>query len=254
MHSLGWGFTVSDGVTATLSVADAESTTVRFNDTRIDFPTVVEALSGLANIPFNVDLQSTLPLSSGFGLSGASAYASLLAAESLLRTGHTRSELAMMAHVAEVRNLTGLGDVCSQHIGGCLAKVRPGSPLNADRIDVNPQPIYWRYFSPIRTSEVLANKMRHKLINESADVSLETLAGMMRKSRQIRFSLLADIALGFATSSGLLADPSVKECISEARAAGGSASMIMLGNSVFSTTPFEKCNKTMLSQISAHVI
>ncbi len=254
MHSLGWGFTVAEGVTATLHPLDEDENKIEFNGSPIIFPTVAEALSELTDQRFHVDLRATLPLSSGFGLSGASTYAALIAADHLIEANRTRDELAMIAHVSEVRNLTGLGDVCSQHNGGCLVKTVPGNPLTATMIEVEPLPIYWRYFSPIRTSEVLSDQERHHQINEAADVALDTLAGILRRRRAVDFAQLTDVALGFATSSGLLVDPDVKNNISEARATGGSASMIMLGNAVFSTVPFEGSVKTTLAEHSAHLL
>ena len=130
MHSLGMGLTVSDGVVA--SVAHAERSAVRFNGEEIDFPTVVAALEKLTAEPLDVDIQSPLQLSGGFGLSGASSLAALWAADDLLSLGTEERELAMMAHVAEVENLTGLGDVCAQFHGGCLVKLTAGDPLAAD--------------------------------------------------------------------------------------------------------------------------
>ncbi len=253
MHSLGWGFTVEEGVTATVSLLDADETKVEFNGSPILFPTVAEALADLTCQRFHVDLLAQLPLSSGFGLSGASTYAALIAANELIQASRARDELALMAHIAEVKNLTGLGDVCSQHNGGCLMKTIAGNPLTATAIEVEPLPIFWRYFSPIRTSEILSDQQRHHQINEAADIALDTLTGILRRRRVVDFEKLTDIALGFATSSGLLMDRDVKRCISEARAAGGSASMIMLGNAVFSTVPFEGSIKTRLARHSARL-
>lgn len=254
MHSLGWGFTVSDGVTATLSVSNNQSTVIRFNGKQINFPTVADALATLSNTPIDVDIRASLPLSSGFGLSGASTYAALIAADELLRTDKTRDELALIAHVAEVKNLTGLGDVCAQHIGGCLVKRFPGDPLTATKINIEPMPIYWRYFSPISTREVLKDQKRHQQINQSADAALKAISEMLDEKKQIDFETLADIALSFATNSEFLTHPEVKRCVADARNAGGYASMIMLGNAVFSTVPFEGSTPTMLSETQAHAI
>jgi len=129
MHSLGMGLTVSDGVIA--NVRQAERTNVRFNEQDIDFPTVVSALGKLTPEPLEVELESSLQLSGGFGLSGASTLAALWAADDLLGLGNSERELTMMAHVAEVENLTGLGDVCAQFHGGCLVKLTAGDPLAA---------------------------------------------------------------------------------------------------------------------------
>ncbi len=254
MHSLGWGFTVSDGVNVKLTRPASNSTKVTFNDEPIDFPTVSSALDDLAEVNLNVDIASNLPLSSGFGLSGAATFAALIAADSLLDLGNSRDELAMIAHVAEVKNLTGLGDVCSQYNGGCLVKTTVGHPLVATTFNMPPTPVYWRYFSKIRTSEILADHERHTRINRAADEALTTIENAIQSNTTITFDELIVLALDFAQSSGLLMDDRVKNSIAQANANGGVATMIMLGNAVFSTAPFPGCTETMLSGTPAHLI
>jgi len=254
MHSLGWGFTVSDGVIVNLTRSTSNSTQVTFNDEPIDFPTVSSALHDLADTNLNVDIASNLPLSSGFGLSGAATFAALIAANKLLNLDRSRDQLAMIAHVAEVRNLTGLGDVCSQYNGGCLVKTTVGHPLGATTIDMPPTPVYWRYFGKIRTSEILADHERHSRINRAAEEALTTIEDAIQSNRTITFEELIALALDFAQSSGLLMDDRVKRSIDQANSNGGVATMIMLGNAVFSTAPFPGCTETMLSGTAAHLI
>ena len=254
MHSLGWGFTVTDGVNVKLTRTASDLTQVTFNNESINFPTVSSALHDLVDVNLNVDITSNLPLSSGFGLSGAATFAALIAANKLLNLGMSRDELAMIAHIAEVRNLTGLGDVCSQYNGGCLVKTTVGHPLAATTIDMPPTPVYWRYFGKIRTSEILADHERHSRINRAADEALTTIEDAIQSNRNITFEELIALALDFAQSSGLLMDDRVKNSIDRANANGGVATMIMLGNAVFSTVPFPGCIETMLSGTAAHLI
>ena len=254
MHSLGWGFTVSEGVEVEVRRSLGNATNVTFNGKPIEFPTVTSALDDLAPQPLTVDLQSQLPLSSGFGLSGAATYASLIAANHLLDLCRTRDDLAMVAHVAEVRNLTGLGDVCAQHNGGCLVKTVAGHPLAAHRFDMPATPVHWRYFGKIRTSEILADHDRHERINRSAEKALAEIEAAIERGNGITFPQLITLALGFAKSSGLLMDQRVEQAISQANANGGAATMIMLGNAVFSTAPFPGSTQTTLSNTAAHLV
>ena len=253
-HSLGWGFTVSDGVEVAVSQHDSGASVVDFNGERIEFPTVVDATRRLTDEPLSVDIRTKLPLSSGFGLSGASAFAACMATDALLGSGKSKFELASIAHVAEVENLTGLGDVCAQHIGGCLVKVAQGNPLDAVRIPLAPQPVYWRYFGAISTKEVLADDSSHSRINAAADAALETIAKLMQGDQSGLLNQLMDVALGFATSSGLLQDNRVKSGIAQARAAGGAATMIMLGNAVVSTVPFDGSTEARLDTVAGQLI
>ena len=254
MHSLGWGFTVRDGVEVRVARTRSNQTMVVFNGQPIDFPTVTSAIRDAAEIPLEIKIASNLPLSSGFGLSGAATFAALIAANHLLELGYSRAELAMTAHIAEVRNLTGLGDVCSQYNGGCLVKTKAGHPIDATRIAMPTTPIHWRYFGKIRTSEILADHDRHKRINDAADKALSDIQTAIDDGSDIAFPDLVTAALGFAESSGLLLDDRVRESIRQAEANGGVATMIMLGNAVFSTAPFPGSTATVLSNTAAHLI
>ena len=160
MHSLGMGFTVKEGVEVTVS--EHRETKVLFNEQSIDFPTVQTVVGRLTHntgtAGMKVDITSPLPLGCGFGLSGAASLATAYALNELLHLHKDTETLAMVAHVAEVENRTGLGDVCSQYHGGWLVKLKEGAPLVADRLPITERPIYYRYFGPIQTSEVLGNR------------------------------------------------------------------------------------------------
>ena len=249
MHSLGMGFTVTEGVEVTVS--EHYETKVLFNGERINFPTVHAVVnrltqnSGITGI--KTDITSPLPLGCGFGLSGAAALATAYALNERLSLHKDNEALAMIAHIAEVENRTGLGDVCSQYHGGCLVKLKEGSPLTADRLPIAEQPIYYRYFGPIQTSEVLGNKEQTLRINRAADVALNTLERLTNaKPDNELFNACFAASKQFSVESGLLSDARVIDTIARIEAEGGVASMIMLGNGVFSTRPFEGAVETRL--------
>ena len=251
MHSLGMGFTVREGVE--VRARRSSRTAVWFNGREIPFPTVHSVVEKLTAAAVRVDIESPLALSSGFGLSGASALAAAYALDALLELGMPAQELAMAAHVAEVENLTGLGDVCAQYRGGCLVKLKPGFPLLAEPLPVPEQPVYYRYFSPIRTPEVIGDENRRALINQAADEALARLETMVREE-EVDFDACIGVARRFAFGSGLLQDGEVRETVARIEAAGGVASMIMLGNAVFSTSPFAGAAQSMLSMRKARVL
>ena len=248
MHSLGLGYTVREGVTATVRESAGHGTHVLFNGEAIDFPTVIGLASRLVpDAELTIDLHTTLPLSSGFGLSGASALAAGFAIDRLLELGHSRHELAMFAHVVEVEQLTGLGDVCAQYHGGCLVKLRQGNPLAAEALSVDDGvALHYRYFSQIRTRDILADPIRRQAINHAADEALTEL-GKLASQANVDMATTIDISRRFAQDSGLLAHEEVIKSITEVEAAGGAASMIMLGNAVYSTLPFTGSSPTALS-------
>ena len=257
MHSLGMGFTVQEGVQATVS--EHQAIQVVFNGQDINFPTVrsvVERLIQNSDISgIKVNLTSPLPLGCGFGLSGAAALATTYALNKLLCLDKDNEALAMIAHVAEVENRTGLGDVCSQYHGGCLVKLKEGSPLVADELPIPEQPIYYRYFGPIQTSEVLRNREQTKRINSAADTALAVLQKLTHEEpNSDLFTACFAAAKQFSVESGLLSDLRVINTIEAIEEAGGVASMIMLGNGVFSTHKFEGATETQLSKNPARLI
>lgn len=267
MHSLGMGFTVKEGVT--VNVAAHHETELCFNGKAIDFPTVQAVVDKLAGATdghagsrakswharVKVSIHSPLPLGCGFGLSGAAALATAYALNEQLGLDKTSEELAMIAHVAEVENRTGLGDVCSQYHGGFLVKLQEGAPLVAERLPISEQPIYYRYFGPIQTSEVLGNPEQVTRINQAADAALAVLRTHTRAETSPE--LLAacfEVSKQFSVQSGLLSDARVIKTIAQIEAAGGIASMIMLGNGVFSTHAFDGAVETQLCINPARLI
>ena len=251
MHSLGMGFTVSQGVTAT--VTEAPATEVSFNGEVFDFPTVRHVVEALASRPVRVTLESPLPLSGGFGLSGASALATAYALDAGLGLGLDENAIGMTAHVAEVTNLTGLGDVCGQFRGGCLAKTVPGDPLASVALPVAEQAVFYRYFGPIRTREIIGDPGHSTRINAAADGALaeiDELAGAGVSG----FGEYVSVAKRFSIESGLLRHPEVRRIIEEVEADGGAASMIMLGNAVFATAAFDGAKETRLTRHRARVV
>ena len=251
MHSLGMGFTVRHGVTATVSEAPAVE--IAFNGEVFDFATVRDVVEALSDRPVRVVLESPLPLSGGFGLSGASALATAYALDAGLGLGLDERALAMAAHVAEVNNLTGLGDVCGQFHGGCLAKLVPGDPLAAVTLPIPGQVVYYRYFSPIRTREIIGDPEHAARINAAADAALADIGGLAAAGVPA-FGEYVAVARRFSAASGLLRHPEVRRIIAEVEAAGGAASMIMLGNAVFSTIAFDGASETRLAEHRVRVL
>ena len=188
MHSLGMGFTVKEGVEVTVS--EQNETEVLFNRARINFPTVRAVVNRLIQnmsvVGIKVVITSPLPLGCGFGLSGAAALATAYALNERLSLHMEHEALAMIAHVAEVENRTGLGDVCSQYHGGCLVKLKEGSPLTADRLPIAEQPIYYRYFGPIQTSEVLGNREQTTSDQSCSGCCVERLANAYQCQAECR--------------------------------------------------------------------
>lgn len=254
--SLGVGFTLEDGATATLRRAtnpDATETTVRVAGEAWDFPTVREVLRELdIDIPLDIDIEPDCPFGCGFGMSGASALSVAFAARQLLDLDATDEQLAMAAHVSEVRSGTGLGDVGGQFTTGLMIKTEAFHPLSVFRLPINlaEGKVYTRVFGPISTKDVITSAEMLADINESGRAALRQIKNLPPRSLPDLF----DISHAFARESGLLQSESVLDLIRDVRARGGQATMIMLGEAVVSTLPFDGCREVRIAEGGPHYL
>ncbi len=247
-HSLGVGFTVDKGVI--VKVSKSKKTAIYANGKRIDFPTVKTVIKELANGPVKVEIKDELPSGAGFGVSGASALATAYALNRLFNSGRPKKELALIAHKAEVINSTGLGDVGGQFNGGFNMKIKRGKPLSVVNLGIRNVDVYYAFFSKIETKNVINNRLEEKRINKAGDKALKRVR--LLKNKNLRD--IIRISKDFAIESGLLRDKKVINSIKEVEGKGGSASMIMLGNAVFSDIPFKGSKKVKISDKEAGLL
>ena len=252
MGSYGAGFTLNEGVVA--SASKSSKTGVYFNNKKIDLPSVEKTIKKLTDKKIKIKIKAKLPLGCGFGLSGASALAAAYAANELLNLKKTRKELAIIAHTAEVESKTGLGDVINQLYGGFCVKLKPSSYFIVKKLPIKNKEVYCRYFGKIPTKSIITNRNLIKNINNSAEISMNKIQGLMRQNKKIRFKEIIGISREFAVSSGLLKDEKTMKTIKEIEKNNGNASMIMLGNAVFSDKPFKGAIKLKIMDKGAHIL
>ena len=218
--SRGAGVALADGVTVRLEPGDG----VELNGEACDLEAVARVLDALRSTA-HVVVETDLPLSAGFGVSGAAALGTALAADAVFDHGLSENELVTIAHGAEVQAGTGLGDVVAQARGGVPVRLEPGAPAHGvmDGIPAT-RDVEYLARGELRTADVLTGDT--EAITEagrealSALVAEPTLETFMHASRS------------FAREVGLLT-PAVREAIEAVSAAGGEASMAMLGETVF---------------------
>ena len=247
-HSLGVGFTVDKGII--VNVGKSDKTEVFANGRKIRFPTVLTVIKELTQEPVKVEIKDQLPSGAGFGISGASALATAYALNKLLNLRKSKKELAMVAHRAEVINGTGLGDVGGQFNGGFNMKIKKGKPLAVVNLGIKCVDIYYKFFSKIETKKVINSRWKKRRINKAGDRALKRIMTLKNKT----LDNIIRISKDFAVESGLLKDKRVKNLIEEIENKGGNASMIMLGNAVFSDMPFKGCRKVRVSHNKADLI
>ena len=252
MGSYGIGFTLNEGVVAKVSIA--KKNMVVFNNKSVKFPTVTSLIERLTGKKIKVHIRSNLPLGCGFGLSGASALAAAYSINKLLKLKKSKKELAIISHIAEVENKTGLGDVVNQFYGGFCMKIKPSSRFSVRKLPINNIDVYCRCFGKISTKSIIANPKLKDDINSAATVSLNKVKNLIKSKKRIQFGEIISISKEFAANSGLLKDKKTKKAIAKIEKKNGNASMIMLGNAVFSDIPFDAALKLRITDDGAHLL
>ena len=250
MGSYGVGFTLDEG--AIVSAEKAKRTEVVFNNVSINFPTVKNVLNKLTKEKLRVYIKSKLPLGYGFGLSGASALATAYSVNELLKLKKSNTELALIAHIAEVEEKTGLGDVVNQYYGGFCVKLKPSSYFIVKKLPINNVDIYCKYFTRINTKSIITNPKLKNKINKSATIALNKIQELIKNNEKIKLSSIIKISKEFAVNSRLLKDIETIKTIENIEKNNGNTSMIMLGNAVFSDKPFDKSIKLKILDKGAY--
>ncbi len=230
--SRGAGLCTGLGVHTTARVREARTASleVYINDERAKAPTTERAanlLLGDGVYEVKILQKVQLPISQGFGMSGAGALSTALALDEALGLGRPRDELVGIAHRADVELGTGLGDVVPQSLGGMDLRVKPGGPPHGivKRFDVDSELLLCAVGPPFPKSSVLGNPKIMETIRSVGSRCLDSFEA------NPSLGALFDLGRTFAIETGL-ASPPVRECMDAVRAYGR-ASMSMLGNSVF---------------------
>jgi pantoate kinase len=218
--SRGAGIALSDGVTITVTPGSG----TRLNGEAVDIAPVETVVDRLG-VAASVDAETPLPIGAGFGVSGAVALGTALAANAAFDCGKTENELVEVAHCAEVEAGTGLGDVVAQARGGLPIRLEPGGPRHGalDGLPARPR-VEYVTFGELSTETVLSGDTDR--LSAAGEDALDELLAEPTVDQFINTSR------EFAADAGLLTDD-VSEAISAVETAGGQAAMAMLGRTVF---------------------
>lgn len=218
--SRGAGLTLTDGVDVTVATGDG----TELNDASTDIDAIDHVLDSLS-VSASVAIETELPIGAGFGVSGAAALGTAIAANEVFDCGRSENALIKLAHVAEIDAGTGLGDVVSQARGGIPIRIEPGAPEHGylDGIPTNAR-VEYVTFGDLPTEEVLAG--------DTATLSAAGERALTELLRQPRLPAMMAASRTFAREAGLVV-PDVTEAIDAVDDAGGEAAMAMLGRTVF---------------------
>ena len=220
--SRGAGVTLTDGVA--VEVEPAEHTETRLNGDPVTVEPVDRVLDALS-VRARVTATTDLPLGAGFGVSGAMALGTALAANEAFARRLSENDLITIAHEAEVLSGTGLGDVVAQARGGVPIRLEPGGP-SYNRLDGVPAGTRVEYltFGELSTESVLSGDTERL-----TEAGLESLSALVEEPTLPTFAF---VSRRFAREAGLLTDR-VRGVIEDVSDVGGEASMAMLGHTVF---------------------
>lgn len=251
--SMGAGICLQDG--AVTKVSAAEKTTIKINGAVSEATTTLSAINLLTSQPVLIETELGIPIGAGFGASGAGALSTALALNEALSLNMTFNELAQAAHIAEVTNRTGLGDVAGQTCGGMDIRKKAGIPPVGiiDRIPCREIPVSWVSFGGISTKSVLSDSLKKKTINKAGKSRLKEL---LKKPTLLNFFRQSG---AFAKEIELMSSE-VRDAIEAVEAMGGLASQAMLGNTVFAINDngalleFGDAYESRISNAGAHLL
>lgn len=217
--SRGVGFTLDEPVSVRVSPGTGQ--VVNGDDRTIDS---VDRVLDALDVGAAVEISTTLPMGTGFGVSGAAALGTALAANRCFERGRTERDLVRVAHVAEVEAGTGLGDVVAQAHGGLVLRLEPGVPPHGRIRTVDEdRPVEFLALGELSTQAVIGGETGP--ISRAGERALEAIRDEPSLPRAF------ELGRAFAHEAGLL-EADVGDVLDSVADTGGSAAMGMLGRTV----------------------
>lgn len=202
----------------------------------------------LDNIDILIEHKHDLPISAGFGTSAGFALGTSMSLAYLLDINISTLTAGSIAHLAELHESSGLGDVISAFSGGCSMRLKAGAPgygIIDHILTAKPLYVISKTIGSLNTKSIIDNSTYKKRINLSGASLLDMLAknpsveNFMKLSRR------------FAENTKLISDE-LYEILNILDEETIGSSMAMLGNTAFalSYTPevsIKNCNITKLN-------
>ncbi len=234
--STGCGIVLNGGVTTEVKIGKSvEETEIFLNGKRVKGRTTRTVAEMMTEVPVKIKSWAEIPIGCGFGASGAGALGTAYALNNALSLDQTVKSLTEYAHVAEVVNCSGLGDIAAQSSGGVVIRLQPGGPEYGlvDRIPAPEARVFCIVLGEISTGSVLRDEAAALKINSAGK---EAMSELLKKPTLENFMYQAKT---FASKTGLMSSKA-KDVIEAANANGGLASQAMLGDTVFAIAPYSQ--------------
>ncbi|QZA89162.1 sugar kinase [Salinarchaeum sp. IM2453] len=217
--SRGAGIALQDGVTVSAKETPLEKVKLNGREATIE---PVEYVLERFDSTVTVEIETQLPIGSGFGVSGAAALGTALTAATVTEEYQSEQELVRLSHVAEVKARTGLGDVVAQARGGVPVRIEPGATGMLDGIPAT-QRLEYITLGNLSTAEILTGDTT--TLSQAGENALDRLLDSPTIEE------LFECSQEFAREADLYT-PTVQEAIEAVHENGGTAMMSMLGQTV----------------------
>ena len=247
LGSLGAGFSIQKGVKTTVNVRsktehDINNYAIRvegFNtgDIRVSEYVLNEFL--LDGKYFDVTHEIDVPVGYGFGCSGAVALSLAIALNDALKYGYTKTKVAQIAHKAEIKCQTGLGDVLASYHGGFEIRTKSGAPGVGEVQRITPKEkleVMIICFNPISTKKFLKEKI--SLINGLGGKMVQKLV----KSQDM--DEFQDMSIKFANYIHVIT-PKMNKVIKDLHDNGIKCGIALFGETIFSLVSKDKKQKAL---------
>ena len=256
--SRGAGIALDEGVVTETIVEEGNGNIdILINGKKNPINTISMSAIDIIRERYDIDLSSydicishetDLPISAGFGTSAGFALGISFSLPKLLGLNLSFKEAGEIAHLTEISESSGLGDVISEMYGGCVVRLREGSPVIA-KIDTikTTRPIYviTKTLSSLNTSDIIENPVYQKRINESGHKLLRQLLSNPNIENFIKLSRK------FSEDAKLI-NPKLYEILEVMDDESIGSSMAMLGNTAFSLsyTPDSSIEDAIITKIN----
>lgn len=190
-----------------------------------------------------IEHKCKLPVGYGMGMSGAGALSLSLALGKLLVPKMKKEECMEIARIAEIIQGTGLGDVPAQmHPGALYGSAHKGN-FEVNRIKKwSSKYVVLGFFSPLDTNSIISDENAKRKINKAGEVAMREFLKKPSEQSFVENSRTFAIDTKLMQGKVLLAMQKFP-----------SASMAMLGNTVFILSNEPRKVKTQLKKICSNV-
>jgi len=245
LGSLGAGFSIQKGVKTTVILSSRNSSDAakfhirikgfKTGDVRVSEYVLNEFLAGNDDYFVDVIHELNVPVGYGLGCSAAVALSLALALNQALKTGFSKTKVGQIAHLAEIRCRTGLGDVLASYHGGFEIRTKSGAPGIGKLEKIDPKEkldVLIICFNPISTKKFLGEKI--SLVNGLGGKMVQELI----ESKDM--NEFQDKSIKFAKYIKIVT-PKMNKVVNELRKNGIKCGVALFGETIFSlVSPSEK--------------